>query len=56
MNKIRYAKFINFLGVNYLVTIDDALDVIVYDYERPKVSERGDQNAIVYHENLTTAS
>lgn len=54
LNPIRYAKFIRHQDVPYLITIDEALDVIVY--EKPKVSERGEHYASVYHENLLTIS
>jgi hypothetical protein len=56
LSKVRYAKFLKHLGASYLLTVDEALDIIIYDYGRPKISERGEYNSIVYHENLMTSS
>ena len=55
MNKVIFGKFLKYFGVNYLLTVDEELDIIIYDYERPKVNERGELNAIVYHENLISS-
>jgi hypothetical protein len=54
LNPIIYAKFIRYHDLPYLITIDEALDVIVY--EKPKISERGEHYASVYHENLVNIS
>jgi hypothetical protein len=32
------------------------MEMTVYDYERPKINERGEQNSIVYLENIITNS
>ena len=42
LSKFRFAKFLKHQGVSYLLTVDEALDIIIYDYERPKISERGE--------------
>lgn len=52
LHSVKYAKFLRMHGVNYLMTVDDALEITVFDYERPKVTERGEINAIIYRESI----
>jgi len=34
------------------LAVNSQMEMTVYDYERPKINERGEQNPIVYLENL----
>jgi len=52
LQNVKYAKFLRMQGVNCLMTVDDALEITVFDYERPKVTERGEINAIIYRESI----
>jgi hypothetical protein len=52
LHNVKYAKFLRIQGFNYLMTVDDALEITVFDYEHPKVTDRGEINAIIYRESI----
>lgn len=52
LHDVKFAKFLPIQGVNYLMTVDDALEITVFDYEHPKVTDRGEINAIIYRESI----
>ncbi len=52
LHHVKYAKFLRIHSVNYLMTVDDDLEITVFDYEHPKVTDRGEINAIIYRESI----